>query len=78
MKKIEIKNMYSSNSLRPRDWQINSFSWVLLEPVPVLMENPRIDSVWAWVWRIPDFFDWGWGCIYPRHNTHPRHISIIV
>jgi len=44
--------------------------------------NPRIDWVWVWVWGIPDFFNWvwgwGWGYTYPRHNTRPRHISIIV
>jgi len=59
--------------------------WVLSEPVPILMGNPRIDLVWVWVWGIPDFFNWVWGCTYPprhrphtRHNTRPRHILVPV
>jgi len=43
---------------------------------PRFDKNPRID----WVWRIPDFFNWVcgwvWGCTYPHHNTHPRHIFV--
>ena len=61
-------------------WQINPPLWVLPEPVPVLTGNPRFDQVWVWVWGIPNFFNWvwGWGCTYPRHNTRPYHISILV
>jgi len=43
----------------------------IAEPVPVLTGNPRIDWVCVWVWGIPDFFNWVWGCTYPRHNTRP-------
>jgi len=43
---------------------------------PVLTGNPRID--WVWVRGISNFFDWVWGCTYPRHSTRPRNISVPV
>jgi len=33
-------------------------------------ESPHLLCL-GMVWGIPDFFNWAWGCTYPRHNTCP-------
>jgi len=45
-------------------------------PVGIVRTRPRFEGEsphWlVWVWGISDFFNWVWGCTYPRHITRPR------
>jgi len=46
------------------------------KPVLILMGNTRVDRVWVWVQRLPNFLNQGWGRGQGCHHSSHIHSRI--